>query len=109
MELLKSYERGRTKSDEKNKTSIGLENATLRHFLIGNEEREEKQKQEETTALITGRRKSNSLKTEEDKLEYFGEILKILVDEVKELREDIKKNNVERLELEKNGEKKTKN
>ena len=39
MELLKSYERGRTKSDEKNKTSIGLENATLRHFLIGNEER----------------------------------------------------------------------
>ena len=37
----------------------------------------------------------------EEKLEYFGEILKMLVDEVKELREDIKKNNVERLELEK--------
>ena len=33
----------------------------------------------------------------------------MLVDEVKELREDIKKNNMERLELEKNGEKKTKN
>ena len=59
--------------------------------------------------MITGRKKSNSLKTEEDELEYFGEILKILVDEVKELREDIKENNVERLELEKNGEKKTKN
>ena len=52
---------------------------------------------------------SNSLKTKEDKLEHFGEILKMLVDEVEELREDIKKNNVERLELEKNGEKKTKN
>ena len=32
----------------------------------------------------------------------------MLVNEVKELREDIKNNNVERLELEKNGEKKTK-
>ena len=73
-ELYKSYERGRTKSDEKNKTGMGQENATLRQFLIGNEEREEKQKQEETKALITGGRKSNSLKTEEDKLEYFGEI-----------------------------------
>ena len=52
-------------------------------------------------ALITGRTKSNSLKTKEDKLEHFGEILKMLVDEVEELREDIKKNNVERLELEK--------
>ena len=73
-ELYKSYERGRTKSGEKNKTGMGQENATLMQFLIGNEEREEKQKQEETTALITGGRKSNSLKTEEDKLEYFGEI-----------------------------------
>ena len=85
-DLYKSYERGRTKSGAKNKTDVGRENATLMQFLIGNEERGEKQKQEETTALITGRRESNGLKTEEDKLEYFGEILRILVEEMKELK-----------------------
>ena len=88
---------------------MGQENATMRQFLIGNEEREETEKQEETTALITERRKSNSLKMEEDKLEYFEEILRMLVDEMKELREYIKKNKVERLKFEKNGKKKTKN
>ena len=65
---------------------MGQENTTLRQFLIGYEERREKQKQEETTALKTGQRKSNSVKTEEDKLEYFGEIFRILVEEVKELK-----------------------
>ena len=37
-------------------------------------------------ALKTEQRKSNSLKTEEDKLEYFGEIFRMLVEEVKELK-----------------------
>ena len=41
IKIHKSYERERTKSGEKNKTGMGQENATLRQFLIGNEEREE--------------------------------------------------------------------
>ena len=41
IETHKNYERRRTKSGEKNKTGTGQKNATLRQFLIGNEEREE--------------------------------------------------------------------
>ena len=71
-ELYRSNKRERTKSGGRNKTSIGYKNTTLSQCLIRNKERKGKQKQAETTELITKRRKRNTLKTEEDKLEYLG-------------------------------------